>query len=65
MLAAEKKPSPRWGMPVTNMWWTHSPKLMMPRAITATTRAVYPTIGCPQSTGMIVERTPAAGRKMM
>ena len=27
-LAAEKNDSARAGMPVANMWWTHTPKLM-------------------------------------
>ena len=37
MLAAEKKPRLSAGMPVVNMWWTHSPKLKKPVAIRATT----------------------------
>ncbi len=37
MLAAEKKPSERAGIPVVNIWWTHSPKEKKPTAISATT----------------------------
>jgi hypothetical protein len=32
MLAIVKTLRPRMGRPVVNMWWTHSPKLMMPMA---------------------------------
>jgi len=37
MLAAEKKLSDNWGMPVANMWCTHSPKLRKPAPISAST----------------------------
>src|SRR3546814_1882926 len=33
MLAAEKKPSDRAGMPVANIWCTHRPKLKKPVAM--------------------------------
>ena len=37
MLAAEKKPIESVGMPVVNMWWAQTPKLMKPVARNAST----------------------------
>lgn len=65
MLAAEKKPRDSAGMPVVNMWWTQSPKLKKPVAISATTISRWPTSVVPVIAGTIIDTTPAAGRKMM
>src|SRR5690606_32131600 len=63
--AAEKKLMASSGMPVANMWCTHSPKLRKPVPMMASTIQVYPTTGRRANTGISVDTTPAAGRKMM
>ena len=65
MLAAEKKRSDSSGMPVANMWCTHSPKEKNPVATSATTMSRYPHSGTPVIVGTIIDTMPAAGRKMM
>ena len=63
MLAAEKKLSDRAGMPVVNMWCTHSPKLKKPVAISATTIRSYATSGARAMVGTIIDTIPPpAGR---
>ena len=52
-------------MPVANMWWTHTPKLMKAVATKAVTTQMYPEIRCRENTGMIIEIIPVAGTKRM
>ncbi|MNQ85555.1 hypothetical protein D3C85_1007240 [compost metagenome] len=53
------------GMPVVNMWWAQTPKLMKPVASMAMTTSGCPTRGVRAMAGMMVDMAPAAGRKMM
>jgi hypothetical protein len=65
MLAAEKNASAMCGMPVVNMWWTHSPKLRKRARSTARRSTCSRPAGVRANTGRTVETMPAAGRKMM
>ena len=65
MLAAEKKLSDIAGMPVVNMWCTHSPNEKKPVAMSATTMRLWATSGVRAIEATIIETMPAAGRKMM
>src|SRR5262249_29139733 len=64
-LTAAKNDSASAGMPVANMWWTQTPKLMKPMATSAVTIHRYPAMGRRENTGMIIEIIPVAGTKRM
>src|SRR5437764_15400915 len=61
-LAAEKNDIASTGMPVANMWWTQTPKLMYEMAIRDVTTQRQPAIGRRENTGMLAATMPAAGR---
>lgn len=65
MLAVEKKARLSDGMPVVNMWCTHSPNEKKPAPISATTMRSWPTSGRRAIVDTTIETRPAAGRKMM
>src|SRR4051794_38449307 len=64
-LAAEKNDIESGGMPVANMWWTHTPKLMKAIVTSAVTTQRYPLSRCRANTGMIIEIMPVAGTNKM
>src|SRR4051812_31932255 len=64
-LAAVKKLSLSCGIPVANMWWTHTPKPMKPVATTDTTMGVYPRMRRRVKHGTSVDMIDAPGKKMM
>src|SRR5437899_4652944 len=64
-LTAEKNDIACTGMPVANMWWTHTPKLMKATAMRAVATQRYAAIGRRDITGMIIEIMPVAGTNRM
>ena len=65
MLAAEKKPTDKLGMPVVNIWCAHTPKLMKPVARKASTTKLWPTSRVRAMVATIIDTRPDAGRKMI
>ncbi|HEX6313492.1 MAG TPA: hypothetical protein VFZ73_01480, partial [Gemmatimonadaceae bacterium] len=61
MLAAEKKLNASSGMPTVNMWCAHTPKLMKPVAIIASTTISWPTSRFCAMVTTIVETIAEAG----
>ena len=64
-LAAEKKAIASAGIPVANMWWTHTPKEMKAIATSEVATQMYPLKGRREKTLIIVETMPVAGTNRM